>query len=527
MADDFRPHLLITEEDVKHVDYVPTARTKDRGLDRAAHGSKLSSGLQDVVSAYTRVQSGDSLKDEDIRLFEVILPEDTKFSNKAIRDFLAQEGMSITSVRDSHHAIVSTSKYKFDTLQRRIKNYSDNKRVDKRFQDIDGFRFPDPLDKQAPSLKMLIEQMGKELIDVEIREELLISQIGVDGQARAEQNLIKTIQQNEGWLVGKPYKLSDETPIVRAKIPLDKLSVVSEDTVVCHVAPTGFYGIAPAASMPALQQVTLDPKVRVDDLPIVAVLDTGVDFPASLDPIVVEHWTPSGAAEGDKKHGTNVAGKVAFAQLGVQMSLGTMIPRARIIDCNIRGEDPNSDNPEFISTETMISRIREAVLRYKDITKIFNLSSAAKVPIQGDEISLLGYELDVLSITYGVKFVIAVGNHTLYEVEDSLEKIFDDDDSHVAAPSDSMLNISVGAIVGSDHIGSISQKWEVAPYSRIGPGFQGFRKPDIVSYAGTKLKGGSIPPDEYSLLLDAENKWALDAGTSFPLLSLPGIWLRS
>lgn len=515
MADDFRPHLLITEDDVEHIEYVPTARTKDRGLDCTEHGSKLSNGLQNVVSAYTRVQSGDSLKDEDIRLFEVVLPSDTKFSNKAIRDFLAQEGLSITSVRDSHHAIVSTSSSKFDTLQRRIKNYGDNKKVDKRFQDIDSFRFPDPLDKQSPSLKSLIEQMGKELIDVEIREELLTSQIGVEGQARAEQNLIKTIQQNEGRLVGSPYKLSDATPIIRVKIPLDKLSVVSEDTVVCHVAPTGFYGIAPAASMPALQQVKLDPTVKVDDLPIVAVLDTGVDFPPALESIVVEHWTPSGAAEGDKKHGTNVAGKVAFAQLGVQMSHGTMIPRARIIDCNIRGEDPNSDNPEYISTETMVSRIREAVLRYKDITKIFNLSSAATVPIQGDEISLLGYELDVLSVTYGVKFVIAVGNHMLYEVKDSLEKIFDDDDSHVAAPSDSMLNISVGAIVGSDHTGSISQKWEVAPYSRIGPGFQGFRKPDIVAYAGTKLKGGSIPPDEYSLLLDAENKWALDAGTSF------------
>lgn len=515
MAEDFRPHLLITEEDVEHVEYVPTARSKDRGLDRAEHGSKLSSGLQDIVSAYTRVQNGDSLKDEDIRLFEVVLPEDTKFSNKAIRDFLAQEGMSITSVRDSHHAIVSTSKSKFDTLRQRIKNYGDNKKVDKRFQDIDDFRFPNPVDKQSPTLQALLEQVGKELIDVEIREELLTAQIGVEGQRRAEENLIRTIQKNEGKLVGDPYKLSDDTPVIRAKIPLDKLTVVSEDTVVCHVAPTGFYGIFPAASMPALQQVSLDDSVSIDNLPIVAVLDTGVDFPASLEPIIVEHWTPAGAPQGDKRHGTNVAGKVAFAELGVQMSRGTMVPRARIIDCNIRGADPDSEDPELISTPTMVKRIREAVLRYKDITKIFNLSSAAKVPIQADEISLLGYELDVLSITYGVKFVIAVGNHNLYEYEDSLEKIFDDDDSHVASPSDSMLNISVGAIVGSDHTGSLSQKWDVAPYSRIGPGFKGFRKPDIVTYAGTKLKGGSIPPDEYSLLLDSGNKWALDAGTSF------------
>lgn len=175
MADDFRPHLLITEDDVEHVEYVPQARSKDRGLDRFEHGSKLSSGLQDVVSAYTRIQSGDSLKDEDIRLFEVVLPDDTKFSNKAIRDFLAQEGMSITSIRDAHHAIVSTSTSKFDNLQKRIGNFRDNKKVDRTFQDVAAFKFPDPADKQSSILKALIEKMGEEPIDIEIREELLVT----------------------------------------------------------------------------------------------------------------------------------------------------------------------------------------------------------------------------------------------------------------------------------------------------------------------------------------------------------------
>ena len=55
----------------------------------------------------------------------------------------------------------------------------------------------------------------------------------------------------------------------------------------------------------------------------------------------------------------------------------------------------------------------------------------------------------------------------------------------------------------------------IAPYSRIGPGFHGCRKPDIVAYAGTKVKGGGTPIDEYSILIGADNQWALDAGTSF------------
>ena len=56
MADDFRPHLLITEDDVESFENVKQARSKDLGLDRMAHGTKLSSGLQEIVSAYTRVQ---------------------------------------------------------------------------------------------------------------------------------------------------------------------------------------------------------------------------------------------------------------------------------------------------------------------------------------------------------------------------------------------------------------------------------------------------------------------------------------
>ena len=88
MADDFRPHLLITDENVEHVEYVPRGRSKDRGLDRTEHGNKLSNSLQEIVSAYTRVQSGDSLRDEDIRIFEVVLPDDTKISNKLIEYIL-------------------------------------------------------------------------------------------------------------------------------------------------------------------------------------------------------------------------------------------------------------------------------------------------------------------------------------------------------------------------------------------------------------------------------------------------------
>lgn len=518
MAGDFRPHLLITEDDVESLENKKQARSKDLGLDRMEHGTKLSSGLQEIVSAYTRVQGTDSLRDEDIRIFEVVLQEGEKFSNKPLREFLEQEGMTIASVRDSRHAIVSSPKAKFDFLQQRVDNYRDNKRSNKKFQYIDSFHFPEPIEKQAPSIKEMLEKEETISLDVEIMEQLLPKGTNPQVQDRAEERLIVLIQQNQGVIQSKPYKLSDGTPIVRAEIPLGKLEEISSDTIVSHVVPTGFYATSPMHAVPAQVQISLDPNVSIDELPIVAVLDSGVDFPPEIEPLIVEHWLPTGAAPGDKKHGTNVAGKVAFENLGEQLASGVLKPRARIIDCNIRGFDPDSkkpDRPDLICNRTMIARIKEAVLRYKDITKIFNFSSSEETPIQGNEISILGYELDVLAIQYGVKFTISAGNHYLYRSQDSLQDILNDDDNRIAAPADSMLNIAVGAIVGAEHKEGLSRQYDVAPYSRIGPGFRGFRKPDIVSLSGTMTKDGVVPPDDYSVMIASGGMWAFEAGTSF------------
>ena len=102
--EDFRPHLLIPEPEVDYIDPRPVLGPKKQDVDHYEHGSVLSNGLQDIVSAYTKIQSADSLRDEDIRIFEILLPEGEKFSNKTLRDFLEAEGMSIASVHDEHRA---------------------------------------------------------------------------------------------------------------------------------------------------------------------------------------------------------------------------------------------------------------------------------------------------------------------------------------------------------------------------------------------------------------------------------------
>lgn len=121
-----------------------------------------------------------------------------------------------------------------------------------------------------------------------------------------------------------------------------------------------------------------------------------------------------------------------------------------------------------------------------------------------------------------MKFTISAGNHYLYRSQDSLEDILQDDDNRIAAPADSMLNIAVGAIVGAEHKEGLSRQYDVAPYSRIGPGFRGFRKPDIVSLAGTMTKADFVPPDEYAMMIASGGQWAFEAGTSFTAPTVAG-----
>lgn len=505
MEIEYRPHLWIPPNEVDNIENKPQGRSTDRGVDRAEHGSILSAGLQEILSAYAKLGTGDSLSDEDIRVFQLILPKGEKLADQ--KDFIEGEGMFIHMVKDERHAIVSTSKSRFDKLSERVHKYRDLKRVSGKFQYIDGFDTVSPEDKKAESLKRYLEELDKQNIIVDIQI-MFIPKLDSKVQSKAEHRLTEKIVEFQGTLPCSPYQLSDGTTIIRAQIPVNRLDEISSDTVISRVEQTNYY--TPIVCSMLLNEVSLslDNSVSIDDLPVVVVLDDGVEFPDALEPLIVTHWTPTGSSGGACEHGTQVAGKVAFPNIGEQLAHGIMTPRARIIDCNIR-------DAEIIYDDVMIKRVREAVENFHDVAQVYNFSSAATRPIDGDVISILGYEFDVLSAKYGVKFVLAAGNHHVYKTATDLKAVLDDDDARIAAPADSMLNITVGAIVGHDHDNSISRMNDVAPYSRIGPGFCGLRKPDIVAYGSTICRSGMVPPDGHSLMLGKDSRLALDAGTSF------------
>ena len=118
--------------------------------------------------------------------------------------------MTIRSVHEEGRATVSTTRSQFGTLSSRIQRYRDGERVNRQFGDIAGLRFPDPLEKQAPSLKAkFLEEVGSEMLDVELRELKIDDQVGITGQLNAEQSLIAQIKNRGGELRSAPFALSD------------------------------------------------------------------------------------------------------------------------------------------------------------------------------------------------------------------------------------------------------------------------------------------------------------------------------
>ncbi len=504
MSDRYLPHLWIPDEEVEQLEKKPMAISEDRGLDYGQHGTSLSTGLQNIIEAYSRLKT-DSLSEEDIVIFKMVLPEgEDIFAQRSIAE---KEGLKINAVKDKRHAVVSTSKSMFNRLQERIGTYRESGSL-KHFQYIDNFEPFTFKDKEASSLRKYLEE-EKEHLSVDVQM-MFMPNLDADIQERAAERLTKRLSV-EGRNNIKKYQLSDGTTVIRADVPIKELRKVTNDPVIYRVEQTGFFKISPSGvSILGMSDKKLDPTIEPEKLPVVVVLDSGVEFPDDLSSLVPVHWKASDVSGKGSPHGTEVASKVVFSHIGLQMLEPYLIARAKVIDCDIYGADKS------VSQEVMSARIEEAVKAFYDVAKIFNLSSNIPRAIEGDELSILGYQLDSLMKKYHVKFIVSTGNHELAKSCDNVEDILDDTDARIAEPADSMLAVTVGAVAGIGGPNMFSKRGEPTAYTRVGPGFAGFYKPDLVAYGGNLNKDLSIPrTDPFTFVLVPGGKVGHDVGTSF------------
>lgn len=507
MSNERRNHLWIPDEEVVRLDKTLTSRPAPRNVPFAEHGQKLSHSLQSIKQVIESVAADDSLVDSGLMIFKVELPSGEKIKDK--KDLFTSTGMQVKVVKSENKAVIATTKTQFQLLKKRVDEYTRSGTGKTYFDFIEDFKPYIGSEKNSSALqKTTCSDIVPATLDIQL---MLVPYLGGEANELAIRRLLSKISVQQGNVQEQPYYLSDNTPVIRAIIPSSSLMHYENDPAVYRIEETDFFS-ADAASPNAidLNDLELDESVSIDSLPIVTVLDSGVNFPNQLKPLILECWTDGGSTGGDTEHGTKVASRVTFKYICDQLPGTKVVPRTRIIDCNILDGS--------VPVNIFIRRIQNAVHTFCSVSKVYNLSANAASPIEGDEMSILGYELDALQLKLNVQFVISAGNHQLWRTESKLEDILDDDDSRVSAPADSMLSIVVGATSGETHPNSLSSVNEITSYSRRGPGFNGFSKPDITAYGGsiTYLAGSiSVPEDRYSLLLDKNCKLTPDAGTSF------------
>lgn len=500
-----RSHFWIPDEEVERLDKRLTGRSKQRDVVPAEHGAKLSASLQHVLEYSASLPRKGTLSDELV-VFKVSLPDGEKLNQKKQ---LEQSGLTVHAVRDSRSAIVSSPRTTLQNLQQRLEAYRTSGRY-MDYQYIDDFSPFTNIEKQTSEVRRLSASPGPS-VDVQC---LLLPCLSPGQYKKALDGLDRLVTEHEGKVMAS-YTLSDGTPVLRAVVETSQLSDLSSDDSVYRVEETQFFStLAGQQSMSEINTAGLrvDDTVDVESLPVVVIMDTGVSFPQPFDSLVISHWASQNLRQHDDAHGTMVASRVVFGDnMGYQIQSGVLTPRARVLDAKIMDG--------LVPINVLIQRVQAAVRGLSAISRIFNLSvNVRNAPIEGDEMSILGFELDNLTRVHGVEFVISSGNHYLWQTAATLEEVISDDDSRISSPADSMLGISVGAVVSTSHARSISQENNVAPYSRIGPGFAGYQKPDLVAYSGNVFVDGGInrfPFDLTSLAMTPDGRVVPMGGTSF------------
>lgn len=510
-----KPHFWIPDSEVEEVVNKPMAIPVPRDIDHSKHGLNLIESVKNVQSKHREKQTPIS---EELIIFKVVLAEtDVADSRKDAQKIFENNDLKINALKKSNEAIVSTTLAKFADLTTNL-----NKYIDRNGSSQDFFQYIEsiaPIESdQVQTLKLKERKKTKDLVDLQVT---LVPKLGEDIYKKMIPFLIEENNRINGEM-GEDgiYRLSDNTPVLRLLVPSSGIDLLTDYEVILKAEPTQFFEISENRNAPLtnIADLSLVPNVDLNELPIVCVLDDGVNFPANLNNYIVDTWYSNGVSTSTCEHGTKVASRVIFGDnLDEQVRTRILEPKARVLNAVIH------DGMSPIYEGTFIKRIREAVEATKYTTTTYCLSFNSLEPIEDSTIGNLAYEIDCLC-SNGVNFLLPTGNHSLWRVYDSLDDIISDSSSRIAAPAEAFFGLTIGAITREDHGNSISRKNEISPFSRIGYGFCGSSKPDLVYPGGNVYRQGDrayIAANSAAYVINNQGFLVQDFGTSFsaPLAS--------
>jgi hypothetical protein len=255
------------------------------------------------------------------------------------------------------------------------------------------------------------------------------------------------------------------------------------------------------------------------DSATVVVLDTGMaEGHPLLEPVVAAPGASSIAGDTDAAdtfgHGTKMAGRVVYENLGAQLAAGgSVTPRCRLQNGRIHS---GKEAPE---PEPMLERTRDAVLEAERLDaprRIFNLSLGSRPSRRGDT-TPWSTALDGLAYEANRLFCVASGN----EPHNTLPTPQDYPDANLTAgltsPGDALNALTVGAITDLTTLDGepgarvpLAAAGQLGPFSRCDLGGSRPIKPEIVFEGGNLSSDGSAThPDRAMQLLTTSREFAV------------------
>jgi len=278
---------------------------------------------------------------------------------------------------------------------------------------------------------------------------------------------------------------------------------------VLSIPEVAFVDLPPEPDVEANEIVRLSlqdvpPVAPLDpDLPVVAVLDTGVnDHPFLEDAIVAREAYPAELGEADVAgHGTAVAGIAALGDVRSQLGQSALTRVARIISAKVV-----TDDRKFHDRRTLPTQMRETIqsLHSSHGCRIFVIALGdTRARFEQGRVGPWAMTLDELARELNVLIFVPAGNRTPRSgssVEQGVTgypRYLMETANRVCEPAGAANVITVGALAHANgigpqhyddtHIQPITEPDEPAPFTRVGPGAGGLTKPDFVDYGGTMV----------------------------------------
>lgn len=239
-----------------------------------------------------------------------------------------------------------------------------------------------------------------------------------------------------------------------------------------------------------------------EELPIIGILDSGVnDNPLLIGGIVAQEGFPESALGTADVfgHGTAVAGMARFGDLRLQLGLPELQPSARIVSAKVV-----TDQGQFFDRRTLPTQMRTTIERLRNTygCRLFVISLGdVRARYERGRVGPWATTLDELARELDVMIIVSAGNrdprggNALEQGVTQYPRYLLETANRVCEPAGAVNAVTVGSLANSSglgpehefdvHIQTITQPDEPSPFSRVGPGGGGIKKPDFVDYGGT------------------------------------------